>query len=374
MARRSLNRDPSLHSFSWDRPLVLFESDGWGRVGVRDKEGYELLRAARITLGQHPYDFYSLETAEDLAAISALLERHHDSTGRSPCLVMNFLTANLDFRKMAEAGFEQIHLLPLSKALPGNWKRPGLLEAYRQGISRGVFYPAMQGLTQFCRPAVEYALAHDSERRELLETLWRAETPFIYWRMPWVGYEYFNPEKPKPGFLPAAAQADLIRLAAEAFARLFKVFPKSASAPGNQANPDTSQAWSKWGIQVAQSAGTPSPPHFDEWGILHTYRSIEFEPVQRELPIEKYVQLADACFSRGMPAIVSMNSINFHSTLRNFRDPALQMLDQFLSALERQFPDLLYLHETDLYSLVTRGRFDAGHGSVSLTVRRQIAN
>ena len=76
---------------SFDRPLLVLQSDDWGRVGVRDREGYELLRAAGVTLGQHPYDFYTLETADDVNALGEMLKRHRDSTGRSPCLVMNFV-------------------------------------------------------------------------------------------------------------------------------------------------------------------------------------------------------------------------------------------------------------------------------------------
>jgi len=36
---------------SFSRPLVLLQSDDWGRVGVRDREGYEQLRASGIHLG-----------------------------------------------------------------------------------------------------------------------------------------------------------------------------------------------------------------------------------------------------------------------------------------------------------------------------------
>ena len=57
-----------LSGFHIDRPLVLFQSDDWGRVGLRDREGLEQLRSAGIALGEHPYDLYTLETAEDLAA------------------------------------------------------------------------------------------------------------------------------------------------------------------------------------------------------------------------------------------------------------------------------------------------------------------
>jgi len=54
----------------FDRPLVLLQSDDWGRAGVRDREGWDELRAAGLNLGEKPYDFYSLETAEDVHALA----------------------------------------------------------------------------------------------------------------------------------------------------------------------------------------------------------------------------------------------------------------------------------------------------------------
>src|SRR5271166_389574 len=86
--------------FHFDRPLVLLQSDDWGRVGLRDQEGLEQLRDAGIVLGERPSDFYTLETADDLAAFSATLRGHRDSIGRHPCVEMNFVVANLDFAKM----------------------------------------------------------------------------------------------------------------------------------------------------------------------------------------------------------------------------------------------------------------------------------
>src|SRR6266404_3732372 len=119
--RRLLGREPAAPAkrLSFSRPLVLLHSDDWGRVGVRDREGYELLRASGVHLGENPYDYYSLETAEDVIALRDLLKRHRDSTGRPACLVMNFLLANVDFQKTADTGFKDVHLRPLSQGLPG---------------------------------------------------------------------------------------------------------------------------------------------------------------------------------------------------------------------------------------------------------------
>jgi hypothetical protein len=360
-----------LHPLHFSRPLVLLQSDDWGRVGVRDREGYEQLRASGVHLGENPYDYYSLETAEDVMALRDLLKRHRDSTGRPACLVMNFLLANLDFQRIAGAGFKDIHLKPLSCGLPGAWKRPGLFEAYRQGISDDVFYPALHGLTHFCRLAVERALASVGDRNNLLHTLWKAETPYIYWRMPWIGYEYNNPEKPQAGFLDVNAQGNLVAEAAREFQKLFATAPLSAVAPGYRANDDTRRAWSLCGVRVAQNgSGGALPPHMDEWEMLNLHRTIDIEPFERGLPLEKYMQLAERCFERGIPAIVSVHSINFHSSLRDFRGPALRVLDEFLSALETKHPDLLYVHDMNLYELVTRGKFKGPRGPVSVVVKQ----
>lgn len=364
-------KQPTSQGFSFSRPLVLLHSDGWGRVGVRDRPGYEQLRTSGITLGQHPFDYYSLETSEDVIALRDMLKRHRDSTNRAACLVMNFSQANLDFKKTTDAGFRRIYLMSLSQGLPGSWERPGLFLAYRQGISDGVFYPGLYGLTRFCGQAVERALTVPGDRNNLLHTLWKAETPYIRWRMPWIGYEYCNAEKPHAGFLDAAAQARLIAAAGREFKKIFKMAPRSACAPGHRANPDTHRAWSHAGIRIAQNgSGAAMPPHMDEWELLNLHRTIDFEPFERGLPVEKYLQLAEHCFARGMPAIVSMHSINFHSSLKDFRGPTLRLLDEFLSALERKHPNLLYLTDMDLYDLVNRGKFKGPRGPVSVEVKQ----
>ncbi len=359
--------------FVFSRPLVAIQSDDWGRVGVRDRDAYELLRAKGISLGQHPYDLYSLETADDVTALAEMLLRHRDSIGRRPCMVMSFCTANLNFKKMKAKGLKHIELLPLAHGLPGDWSRPGLLEAYRRGISDGVFYPAMHSLTHFCPLAVENALQRDGKRAELLRAFWEADTPYIYWRMPWVGYEYWNPERPHVGFLSPDLQRVQARKAAECFAALFGRLPVSACAPGYFANRDTRRAWSEVGIRVAQNGtgGGLKAPYVDAAGMLQLHRTIDLEPSHRELDIEKYVQICGDYISRGLPVIISVHSINFHSTLKDYRSTTLAALDMLLSALESKYPDLLYVHDQDLYGIVTEGVFSSRDERVKVSAKRE---
>ena len=360
-------------SFTFSRPLVLLHSDDWGKVGVRDREGFELLRSRGVRLGERPYDLYTLETAEDVSAVAALLQRHHDESGRSPCLMLNTCAANLDFQKMRGEGFRRVLLKSLVKGLPGAWSRPGLFDAYRAGIKAGVLHPALHGMTHFSELAVLHALEQKTEETELLLKLWEAETPYIYWRMPWVGYEFWNPGEAKEKFLSAHRQRELVIQGYQLLSLLFGTKPLSACAPGYRANVDTHRAWAEVGIRVAVN-GTGDgirAPHIDEFGLLHIYRNVDLEPSQHDSEVEKYIELAGMCFARGLPLIISIHSINFHSTLKDFRSTSIAVLDQLLSALESKFRDLLYASDEDLYRIVTKGQLVDGSEKVKVTVNQR---
>jgi hypothetical protein len=362
-----------INGFHFNRPIVVIQSDDWGRVGLRDQEGLEQLRSAGLILGERPYDHYTLETAEDLSALHATLNKHRDSSGRPPCVQMNFVVANLDFSKMSVGGWKQIRLLPLAEGFPGDWKRPGLVEAYREGIANGVFQPALHGTTHFCRSAVERGLM-DGQRADLLRTLWRTGTPYIHWRMPWIGYEYWDPELTEDDrFLPQQSQRELIGSALGAFAKFFSSLPRSACAPGYRANDDTHYAWAQHGIRVAQNGPVRTlPPHFDRHEILQLSRTVEFEPgVDSSFSLEGCLFRAEDCFEYGVPAIVSVHSINFHSTVRDFRSRTLQLLDEFLTAVESRHADLLYLHDEELCELVQTGSYRSVGGRVPVNVTRK---
>lgn len=363
-------------SFTFSRPLVLLHSDDWGRVGVRDREGFELLRSQGIRLGERPYDLYSLETAEDVAAVTGLLQRHRDASGRSACLMMNTCAANLDFPKMRQEGFRRVILKSLIKGLPGAWSRPGLFDAYKAGIKAGVLQPALHGITHFCEAAVLSALESKGDRAELVLKLWQAETPYIFWRMPWVGYEFWNPGEPNEKFLDARRQRELIVQGFQLLSLLFGAKPLSACAPGYRANANTHRAWAEVGIRVAVN-GTGDgirAPHMDEFGLLHVYRNVDLEPSEHDSEVAKYVELAGMCFARGLPLIISIHSINFHSTLKDFRSSSIAVLDELLSALESKYPDLLYASDEDLYRMVTKGQLADGSQKVKVSTTQQSWN
>jgi hypothetical protein len=363
-----------IEGYTFDRPLVILQSDDWGRTGVRDKEGWEELRDLGLNLGECGYDFYSLETADDVAALVSLLERHPDWTGRPACFGMNFILANVDFARVKANDFREIYLRALTGGLPDGWNRPGLFEAYRQGVSAGAISPALHGLTHFCRPAAEKRLADPGEQGILLRTLWSAGVPYIHWRMPWVGFEYWDSEREgDESFLPSGSQEDLVRSATKCFTDFFSQPPRSACAPGYRANLATHESWAANGIRVAQNGpGKAIPPHFDSNDILHLYRSIDFEPaVDAEFSLSKCAQTAQAVLARGLPLVVSMHSINFHSSIKDFRSRTLTVLDEFLTTLEAKYPDLLYVSDEDLYNVIETGTLRSLRGTIRIRATKR---
>jgi len=366
-------RDKISPGFRFSRPLVLLQSDDWGRVGVRDAEGLEELRAAGLNVGERPYDLYSLETAEDVQEVAEVLQGLRDSAGEPPCLEMNFVVANVDFAASAANGFREIALTQLADGLPGhwNWNRPGLHDAYHAGVQGKVFSPALHGTTHFCQQAVARELSRGGERGDLLRTLWKSETPYIYWRMPWVGYEYWDPEQaPAKRFIPETEQARWIDWAAGAYQKLFQDKAVSACAPGYRAESTTHRAWKNAGVRIVQNGpGTRRAPHWDEFGLLHTYRALDFEPaLNLQMRWEDFVENAASWLTRGLPFILSLHSVNFHSTLAPYRQRTLPMLQDFLDALTKEYPDLLFVNSRQLLEIMETGSYQSSSGRISVAV------
>ena len=102
--------------------------------------------------------------------------------------------------------------------------------------------------------------------------------------------------------------------------------------------------------------------------MLLTFRNVEMEPSIAGCELEDLMRQVENCFVRRIPAVVSVHSINFHSTLKDFRTPTLTLLDGFLAAVEKKWPDRLYVNDADLFEIATKGVYFAENENVSVTV------
>jgi hypothetical protein len=92
------------------RRIVVIESDDWGSVRMPSKQVYNSLLKQGVRVDKCHYCTYdSLENAEDLNALSELLNEIKDKNGNTAIITANTVVANPDFEKTQASNFQEYH-------------------------------------------------------------------------------------------------------------------------------------------------------------------------------------------------------------------------------------------------------------------------
>jgi hypothetical protein len=73
----------------------------------------------------------------------------------------------------------------------------------------------------------------------------------------------------------------------------------------------------------------------------------------------------------GSTAYMGLMEASSSKRHRTIEAKTLMLLDEFLSAVESKHPDLLYLHDEELYVLVNTGTWKAALSTARVTVSRR---
>ncbi len=345
-----------------DKKIVVFESDDWGRLGVRDLEAYGSLKAKGYSqLGQNDWDYYSLELPQDLEALYSVLLRHSDAFGLPPIFTCNFIVANPDYAKIMQTGFREFHFLDLSQGLPNLWKnRDQLTDKYRKGVALGLVYPGYHGLCHFRYEAWLKAL--QNREPDVLDCLEEHVSYIPSLRTEAFSYEYLEDVNPI-SFLSLKAQEERIKKGVWAFERIFGFPPVVTTAPRYAWNQDTEEVWYKYGIRYIGASNSQvgmmsSSGHRlgerNQWGMIYLIRNVAFEPRREQSCQDAFTEI-DFLFKTKQPAILETHSINFLSSIKNFREKALERLDQLLYLIERKYPEVVYLSSHQFGDILEKG-------------------
>ena len=119
-------------------PAVVIESDDWGAAEYVPTE--ELCPViAKILPGRSVNP--KLESPAELQALYAVLEKHRGADGLKPVFTAFTCMANPDFDAIRKNGFTEYADIPVDKGFPPGWNGEGIVEAWRDGIRRGVWHP-----------------------------------------------------------------------------------------------------------------------------------------------------------------------------------------------------------------------------------------
>lgn len=346
VARRPITAWARLHAPAPVRPIVVIESDDWGRVGLPSLQSMEQLKAEGVPIGKSPWDFYGGESEDDVVRLGDILSEFRDADGRPACITANFVMANADLDRMQRENFQAFRWIPIDLGFPRSG-RETLLPAYRANIDRGLFYPGLHGFTHLNASAMMKLLTETSARGDRMRQLANHGVPYLASLTPECNFALVERQGEDETFMSESDQESWIDAGVSLFARAFGRRPVTTCAPGYRANDTTFRIWHRRGIEAVQSNGWRGILASREMVFLE--RNVSFEPaLTPDASVEDAIDAARRAVECGFPIVVCSHSINYMSRFLGYAEEGRRQLAEFLRRLLEAFPNLRFATDADL--------------------------
>jgi hypothetical protein len=350
------------------RKIVVFESDDWGTIRMRDRRALQALKQFGVRAEQCPYlSNDHLEAAGDMQALFDVLSRYRDSHGRPAKFTFNTIMANPDFQRIRESSFlsyfwEHFHT---------TYQRYGyhvgeLMQVWNQGMQAGVMRPQFHG-----REHVQINRWLRGLRAGSKESLLAFEHGIL-------GVSTTVTTEKRKSYLPAfdfddvtelEGQHQILSEGLELFEKTFGFRSASFIAPNytwSSSLEDTLVKNDVTLIQGARAQRAPQP-NGDTKIVRHSMgqrgsdnqryliRNVQFEPAfpdKRDWVNMSLAQMELAFFWR-KPAIVTSHRVNYMGGIsEQNRSENLDHLGQLLKKLLSKHPDVEFMFTDELRSVL----------------------
>ena len=345
-------------------PAVVIETDDWGAAEVVPSE--DLCETVSKFTPSGPV-FCKLESAAELEAVYKVLEKHQGRDGQHPVMTAFTSVGNPDFAKIRANNFTRYEDVAIDEGFPPGWDGSGLIESYRDGIRRGVWYPEYHANLHHTSPVLWFKLLQeDSPQGENARRLFDLNCYSQVSHLPeYTGYSVDE-------------MRQTIELGFSRFERIFGYRPKAAVT--SDAFPETVKLWAEAGARAAclvnfrDNDGTvvyykTKPWNFQDPGarcgdydiekdIIYLTRNVWFDLAGMEyvkgVPAEEAYEVTLNNFTKYRdPAVVQMHRINFSAYPASSIPPRLEALDKYLEMLKKH--NVYYLTSGELADLYYQG-------------------
>lgn len=347
-----------------NKKLVVFISDDWGSMRLRDAEQRNELVKKGLSMDFNRFDrFDSFETDKDFDELLNVLLKYKDQTGRHPVITAATCVANPDYKKIQDDGYSNYSYVNLPNTYAAMPQSSTVLSKMIKASEAGVFVPEFHGREHL---NVGWWLKYLQDGEENFIKAFQSGCFMLSG-----GYS----KKPQMGGVGAAydmaskqeldAHIEIAKDGLRLFGDTFGYSAQYFAAPSLLYNSGMEEPLFREGIKlidVARFRREPlgmgkyrkklhyqaQPAQRNQWYIT---RNAVFEPdfgTGKDF-ISSCLNEINEAFSNRQPAVISNHRVCFMGGIEpGNREFGLKSLDQLLSAMIKRWPDLEFISVRDL--------------------------
>jgi hypothetical protein len=339
------------------------------------REVYEKFLVMGFPVDKLSYLKYdALESNSDLEALFEVLTSVKDSNGNHPVFTANTIMTNPDFDKIRQSGFRDYHYELFTETLKRYPEHDKVMDLYRVGIEKNVFYPQLHGREHLNINRWMKAIQDEKSNARLAFDYGFYDLATSHTK---ISQDSFVDALNISNTLEIKEHNNSIKEATNLFNAIFGYPSISFIAPCYIWSPELEPLLFDSGIKVLQGNSYQLIPkagrvnvfqkrlHFtgekNKNNLRFTIRNCYFEPSSKNYSNNEIYSCLDqieSAFKYHKPAIITSHRINYIGFIdESNRSQGLKMIESLLKQIILQWPDVEFISSAKLFELM-----DASYG------------
>ncbi|REL23942.1 hypothetical protein DYD21_20615 [Rhodohalobacter sp. SW132] len=352
-----------------NRKIVVIESDDWGSIRMPSTEVYDKLLNKGVPVDKSPYCRYdSLASETDLEALFETLSKFQDSNGNHPVITANVLTANPDFDKIRDSGFQKYYFEQISETFKRYPEHENSLTLWKKGDKKRLFHPQSHGREHLNVPFWLKLLRNDEYDFRLAfdNRCWGLSSD-IYPKMKKSIQASFDADTADE----IEDHKKIIKSGLKIFEEIFGYRTASFIASNYIWSSELNPVLKKEGVRYLQGMKYQKLPGLNEKsrsmerrylggknknGQLNLVRNCSFEPslsVDKDYALDSCLNGVSTAFLWRKPAIITSHRINYVGFLHpENRDCNLKLMRKLLQRILDKWPEVEFMTSDELGQVI----------------------
>lgn len=358
----------NIRGYRTNRKIVVIESDDWGSIRMPSREIYQKWLKMGYRVDQIAYERYdSLASEDDLELLFDLLLSFKDRNENHPVITANALTANPDFDKIRDSGFQNYEYELITETFKRYPCHSNCLSLWKKGLESGVFFMQSHGREHL--NVSEFMSALQSGDKDV-HVGFDHRMPGSIPKNRTTGNRYVEALR-YTSKQDKQEKLDMILEGLNLFEKLFGYRSESFIPPNYIWSPDFNEAVSKQGVRFIQGQRKLKEPiengHVqyhanytgkrNRFGQTYLVRNAVFEPSLSKQksgdPVDSCLKDISAAFRMKKPAIITSHRINYVGFIdESNRDQNLKRLERLLNEILKRWSDVEFMNSAELGRLI----------------------